>query len=124
MRKVLGFILFIAGILLVFLSQISVTGNVIAENLGDSRYVLSAVLIIFGVVLMAFPIPLERRVVESKDKIEIKNAFRQWNGRLTNSQKHVLRKYGLRTETTGGNHVRSEERRVGKECRSRWSPYH
>ena len=31
----------------------------------------------------------------------------------------------------GGNHVyavvytkRSEERRVGKECRSRWSPYH
>ena len=22
------------------------------------------------------------------------------------------------------NYVRSEERRVGKECRSRWSPYH
>ena len=22
------------------------------------------------------------------------------------------------------NHGRSEERRVGKECRSRWSPYH
>ena len=22
------------------------------------------------------------------------------------------------------NHRRSEERRVGKECRSRWSPYH
>ena len=24
----------------------------------------------------------------------------------------------------GGAQVRSEERRVGKECRSRWSPYH
>ena len=24
----------------------------------------------------------------------------------------------------GGLTVRSEERRVGKECRSRWSPYH
>ena len=24
----------------------------------------------------------------------------------------------------GGNTIRSEERRVGKECRSRWSPYH
>ena len=24
----------------------------------------------------------------------------------------------------GGAHTRSEERRVGKECRSRWSPYH
>ena len=28
--------------------------------------------------------------------------------------KHIETKYGLR----------SEERRVGKECRSRWSPYH
>ena len=25
---------------------------------------------------------------------------------------------------TGQNYDRSEERRVGKECRSRWSPYH
>src|SRR5256886_15562947 len=24
----------------------------------------------------------------------------------------------------GWNRIRSEERRVGKECRSRWSPYH
>ena len=24
----------------------------------------------------------------------------------------------------GADHRRSEERRVGKECRSRWSPYH
>ena len=24
----------------------------------------------------------------------------------------------------GGEYLRSEERRVGKECRSRWSPYH
>ena len=23
-----------------------------------------------------------------------------------------------------GSNIRSEERRVGKECRSRWSPYH
>ena len=27
-------------------------------------------------------------------------------------------------EVVGLNHRRSEERRVGKECRSRWSPYH
>ena len=27
-------------------------------------------------------------------------------------------------ETTPGASARSEERRVGKECRSRWSPYH
>src|SRR2546425_13357825 len=27
-------------------------------------------------------------------------------------------------EAVGGRQDRSEERRVGKECRSRWSPYH
>ena len=27
-------------------------------------------------------------------------------------------------KTFGFNSMRSEERRVGKECRSRWSPYH
>src|SRR5256886_17159193 len=29
-----------------------------------------------------------------------------------------------RTSSIVPNHLRSEERRVGKECRSRWSPYH
>ena len=28
------------------------------------------------------------------------------------------------SKTIEKNHQRSEERRVGKECRSRWSPYH
>src|SRR5256885_15834442 len=28
------------------------------------------------------------------------------------------------TRPASGPHFRSEERRVGKECRSRWSPYH
>ena len=27
-------------------------------------------------------------------------------------------------KTAGDDFYRSEERRVGKECRSRWSPYH
>ena len=30
----------------------------------------------------------------------------------------------LKQTTIKLNQVRSEERRVGKECRSRWSPYH
>src|SRR3712207_9248876 len=31
---------------------------------------------------------------------------------------------GAQNEASGGAAERSEERRVGKECRSRWSPYH
>src|SRR5256886_11194885 len=30
----------------------------------------------------------------------------------------------IETNTFSGTTIRSEERRVGKECRSRWSPYH
>jgi len=30
----------------------------------------------------------------------------------------------VRTTVGAGDRLRSEERRVGKECRSRWSPYH
>src|SRR3989338_1814865 len=36
-------------------------------------------------------------------------------------QRHAHRKDGVVLQRTGW---RSEERRVGKECRSRWSPYH
>ena len=32
--------------------------------------------------------------------------------------------YLLQTKVLAANAIRSEERRVGKECRSRWSPYH
>src|SRR2546428_3823809 len=35
----------------------------------------------------------------------------------------VVRHHGL-SPKLGGKLLRSEERRVGKECRSRWSPYH
>ena len=36
----------------------------------------------------------------------------------------VLLGPGLREDAFGEETTRSEERRVGKECRSRWSPYH
>src|SRR2546425_6473653 len=40
------------------------------------------------------------------------------NADFYNTQFRVLKSKTL------GSRVRSEERRVGKECRSRWSPYH
>ena len=39
-------------------------------------------------------------------------------------EKHVKNVEALGLKKVGQTRSRSEERRVGKECRSRWSPYH
>ena len=40
-------------------------------------------------------------------------------------EKNIISKKDIPVvRTDRGGQVRSEERRVGKECRSRWSPYH
>ena len=36
----------------------------------------------------------------------------------------IVSPIGMGIDQFWKNAVRSEERRVGKECRSRWSPYH
>ena len=46
-------------------------------------------------------------------------------GRAEGARKGCVVAFGLRDAASGTERlVRSEERRVGKECRSRWSPYH
>ena len=45
------------------------------------------------------------------------------NGRISVSTRKLLNP-GEYREKVESVRVRSEERRVGKECRSRWSPYH
>ena len=47
--------------------------------------------------------------------------FRQSNSYILYE---VMRENGAYTILVGRYQGRSEERRVGKECRSRWSPYH
>ena len=43
---------------------------------------------------------------------------------LKNESNYKLLFGNFHKRTDNGNQKRSEERRVGKECRSRWSPYH
>ena len=58
-------------------------------------------------------------VVPMEEQIEIKDGKRKTN------LKKVFPGYVLiKMIVTEQNISRSEERRVGKECRSRWSPYH
>ena len=52
-------------------------------------------------------------------------AFFRARGVDARSRVPTERKPGMvRVSRVGGVAERSEERRVGKECRSRWSPYH
>ena len=48
------------------------------------------------------------------------------NQEITEEIKEDIKKYieANDNENTTTQNLRSEERRVGKECRSRWSPYH
>src|SRR5260370_28325723 len=40
------------------------------------------------------------------------------------TMRHAVEKYFRKEHDKAAQSFRSEERRVGKECRSRWSPYH
>ena len=54
------------------------------------------------------------------------NFKRKAPGRNNHNASKLIEKYNnlAREALSGGDKIRSEERRVGKECRSRWSPYH
>ena len=60
---------------------------------------------------------MERFKVESANEVGV-NLKQGYNGDLTARQAGSIG--GMMVKKM----IRSEERRVGKECRSRWSPYH
>src|SRR5260370_12108484 len=79
-----------------------------------------------GVQTCALPIYLMAwgKVAEIAEKFLMKGSEIAIEGKLisrTYTDKDGVKKYLTEVQV---NEVRSEERRVGKECRSRWSPYH
>ena len=68
----------------------------------------------------------------SMDYLSRDEVLEIWNNnmRLTDEQLLAMDETEFRARVRERSHhtleiqVRSEERRVGKECRSRWSPYH
>ena len=67
-------------------------------------------------ILMALLLPKTFQLVASSKVKSLAAAIRTYETALTRYFADVGTLYPL--------NVRSEERRVGKECRSRWSPYH
>src|SRR5437870_5462431 len=56
--------------------------------------------------------------------MDSKRALEATNGDLEKAKDWLRQKGMAKAGTKSARTARSEERRVGKECRSRWSPYH
>src|SRR3989440_9427334 len=83
-------------------------------------------LIVTGVQTCALPISLHGDLLARSREVSVRHdqiaqADQELHGRLNGLRDEVQRTV-KRFELE--NRGRSEERRVGKECRSRWSPYH
>ena len=61
---------------------------------------------------------LRKKEKSLEECAEIMHVSTKTAGRINVKMQHKILK------VTGQHFTRSEERRVGKECRSRWSPYH
>ena len=74
---------------------------------------------LFSVSVLVSLTTLTRMVDENRTSIGTLKA-------LGYSNRDIFKKYYIYggVSTVIGTQLRSEERRVGKECRSRWSPYH
>src|SRR2546429_868965 len=87
-----------------------------------------------GKLTLPLLVALERS--GAMDRAKLEKLIEQRDGRRFLRAIELLEKYGALDESRGAIHqfletarqslapLRSEERRVGKECRSRWSPYH
>ena len=64
---------------------------------------------------------LQKVFFETEDGVELSGLLHT-NGMKTD--KVVISVHGMQSNCMKKRDDRSEERRVGKECRSRWSPYH
>src|SRR5256886_13521417 len=83
-------------------------------------------LTVTGVQTCALPISAHKRVDERVSDVAehgTDQPFQDRSGKLVMElELHLARRRRQRAKPPRA--VRSEERRVGKECRSRWSPYH
>ena len=73
--------------------------------------------------MSALVFPLQ--TMSGKEKGKFEDMAKQDKVRYDNEmQVYMPGKKGKKKDPNAPKRPRSEERRVGKECRSRWSPYH
>src|SRR2546421_1719654 len=85
-------------------------------------------LIVTGVQTCALPIYTQAQLDEFRQMPWIKPDYKAATLDALSKVERYWRRYSLSAlhhqSGVRSGRIRSEERRVGKECRSRWSPYH
>ena len=112
----------------VALNAAAVDGIDLQHITGDSAYDLVKMLYAFPQMIVEASEKYEPSII-TRHLVGIAQAFNRFyhdERILTDNENEKTAKVALviAAKTTIKNHRRSEERRVGKECRSRWSPYH
>src|SRR5260221_172362 len=77
-----------------------------------------------GVQTCAIPISLSENLEQNRAQAESSSAAERLTGLLARAGAPRNLRRAASGKLNSDVFVRSEERRVGKECRSRWSPYH
>ena len=91
---------------------------------GNAMYVRNGRLTAHGTILFDADLDAVTQALKPRaDKIESRG-IKSIRSRVTNIKPYVADEYKNMTTREFRDQLRSEERRVGKECRSRWSPYH
>ena len=86
-----------------------------------NKKITVVVLLIVALCAVLTPVLAQEPISEANME-RLKKSIAQMEA--TGDTIHERNLYIKRIRLSGGILVRSEERRVGKECRSRWSPYH
>ena len=71
-----------------------------------------------------FEVMVDGKLDDDKATKALKKAYPNESNVLVKGVEYKTELRGMTVEDFKANSIRSEERRVGKECRSRWSPYH
>ena len=96
------------------------------SRIPKSVKIVVRVFVILFILMVAFVgFRYYRRYAIQSEQIRQAQLQRQQEAaKLLRQKKDFIKKIGPIAREVDKSYDRSEERRVGKECRSRWSPYH
>ena len=90
----------------------------------NNRFIFGILSLVLAAVIAFVALPTIARQTNGKTEIVRITQPVLKGEKITSDNAEVVEVGGYNLPSNVAHSMRSEERRVGKECRSRWSPYH